>query len=208
VGQKIHPRGFRLGISKDWKSHWHAEREFKNQVLEDAKIRKLIREKVGAAGIDRIEINRSISKLEITIYVARPGMVIGRGGSKVEELKKELTKITGQKPRLNIEEVGRHEVSAALTAEDVVQQLERRFHVRRVLNNVADRVMEKGAKGVRIIAAGRLGGVRIARSEKVSRGSVPLQTLRADVDFARRTAHGPAGTIGVKVWIYRGEKEF
>lgn len=207
MGQKTHPRGYRLGISKDWKSHWYAEGKFKDQVLEDAKIRRLIRKKVSAAGIERIEINRSIAKLEITIHVARPGMVIGRGGSTVEKLKEELMKITGQKPKLDIEEVGRHEVSAPLVAEEVVQQLERRFHVRRVLNNVADRVMEKGAKGVKIIAAGRLGGVRIARSEKVSRGSVPLQTLRADVDFARRTAHGPAGTIGVKVWIYRGEKE-
>ena len=207
MGHKTHPIGFRLGISKDWKSKWYAEGKYGDHAFEDLKIRKLIREKASAAGIDRIEIERALTELTITLFVAKPGIAIGRGGQSVEELKKALSQLVGLKIKLDIEEVKRPQLSARLVAEGIVSQIERRFHPRRVIARTADRVMEAGAKGIKIAAAGRVGGAEIARTAKVSRGSVPLQTLRADVDFARRTAHTNVGTVGVKVWIYRGEKE-
>lgn len=206
MGQKTHPTGFRLGISEDWKSRWYAEDKYKDRALEDLKIRKLIGRSVSDAGIARIEIERSLTELSITLFAAKPGIVIGRGGQNIEGLKKELSKLIGLKVKIDIEEVRKPNLSAKLVAESVARQIERRFQPRRVIVSTADRVMEAGAKGVRIIAAGRLGGTNIARADKVSRGSVPLQTLRADVDFAREAAHaGPKGSIGVKVWIYKGE---
>lgn len=207
MGQKTHPIGFRTGITKDWKSRWYAEDKYKDYALEDLKIRKLIREKAGRAGIDRILIERSLTDLLITLFVAKPGMVIGRGGKGVEELRKELFRLVGLKVKLDIEEVAEPELSAGLVAEGLARQIERRFNVRRALAFAADRVMGKGARGVKVMASGQVGGSKIARSEKASRGSVPLQTLRADVDFARETAHTARGAVGVKVWIYRGEKE-
>jgi small subunit ribosomal protein S3 len=196
-----------LGISQDWRSHWYAESKYKDQVLQDRKIRELIQKEVGSAGVERVEIERSIARLFVTIYVSRPGIVIGRGGQAVEALKKNLSRLTGFKVELNVEEVRRPELSAKIVAENIARQVEKGLPVRRVVVQTADRVMESGALGVKIIAAGRVGGAKIARSEKVSRGSVPLQTLRADVDFARMTAFTTAGTVGVKVWIYKGEKE-
>lgn len=207
MGQKTHPIGFRLGISQDWKSRWYAENKYKNHALEDLNIRKLIQKKISTAGITRIEIDRSLTELSIILFVAKPGMVIGRGGKSIEELKKALSKLTSLKVKLEIEEVKKLDLSAKLVAEGVARQIERRFNVRRVLASTADRVMETGAKGVKIVAAGRVGGAEIARADKVSRGSVPLTTLRADVDFARETAYTGYGTVGVKVWIYKGEKE-
>ena len=208
MGQKTHPTGFRLGISKDWKSKWYAEDKYKNHAFEDLQIRKLIREKVADAGVDRIEIERSLTELIINLSVAKPGIAIGRGGQTVEELKKALSKLVGLKVKLDIEEVKRPQLSARLIAQGIVSQIERRFNPRRVITRTADRVMEAGAKGIKIRVAGRLGGSNIARVDKASRGSVPLQTLRADVDFARETAHaGAKGSTGVKVWVYRGEKE-
>lgn len=206
MGQKTNPTGFRIGISKDWKSRWYAEGKYKNHALEDLKIRKLIKEQIANAGVDRIEIERSLTELTITLSVAKPGIAIGRGGQSIEELKKALSKLTGLKVKLDIEEVKRPQLSARLVAQGVASQIERRFNPRRVLAQTADRVMEAGAKGVKIVVAGRLGGSDIARADKVARGSVPLQTLRADIDFARETAHaGPKGSTGVKVWIYKGE---
>lgn len=207
MGQKTHPLGFRLGISKDWRSHWYAESKYKDQILQDCRIRELIQKRAGSAGIERVEIERSIARLSVTIYASRPGIVIGRGGQNVEELKKELTRLAGVKVDLNVEEVRQPELSAKIVAENVARQIERGLPVRRVVARTADRVMERGALGVKVVAAGRVGGARIARTEKASQGSVPLQTLRADVDFARATAFTTAGTVGVKVWIYRGEKE-
>lgn len=208
MGQKTHPIGFRIGISKDWEARWYAEDKYKNHALEDLKIRKLIQKKVSAAGIARIEIERSLTELSIKLFVAKPGMAIGRGGKSVEELKKALSQLTGLKVRLDIEEVKEPQLSAKLVAEGIANQIERRFNPRRVISSTAKRVMEAGAEGVKIIVAGRLGGTNIARTDKVVHGSVPLQTLRADVDFARETAHaGAKGSIGVKVWIYKGEKE-
>ena len=208
MGHKTHPTGFRLGISKDWKSRWYAEDKYKNHALEDLKIRKLIREKVAEAGIARIEIERTLTELVITLSVAKPGIAIGRGGQNVEELKKALSKLVGLKIKLDIEEVKRPQLSARLIAQGITNQIERRFNPRRVISQTAERVMEAGAQGIKIEIAGRLGGSNIARVDKASRGSVPLQTLRADIDFARETAHaGAKGATGVKVWVYRGEKE-
>ena len=207
MGQKTHPIGFRIGISKDWTSKWYADDKYKDCALEDVKIRKLIRKSVSHAGIDSIEIARSLTELTITLHVAKPGLAIGRGGTTVEALKKELVKLTGLKIKLDIEEVKKPQLSAKLVAEGITSQIERRYTPRRAISTTAERVMDAGAEGVKIIAAGRLRGAEIARSAKVSRGSVPLQTLRADIDFARRTAFTGAGTVGVKVWIYRGEKE-
>lgn len=208
MGQKTHPTGFRIGISKDWKSRWYAENKYKSHALDDFKIRKLIKEKVADAGIDRIEIERALTELTITLSVAKPGIAIGRGGQSVEELKKALSKLVGLKIKLNIEEVKRPQLSARLVAQGIASQIERRFNPRRVITTTVDRVMEAGALGVKMEVAGRLGGSNIARVDKASRGSVPSQTLRADIDFARETAHaGPKGATGVKVWIYRGEKE-
>lgn len=205
MGQKTHPIGFRLGISKDWQSKWYAEDKYKERALEDFKIRKLVQEKAGPAGIDGIEITRSLTELVITLRVAKPGLAIGRGGKSVEGLKKALADLTGLKINLNIEEVKKPQLSAKLVAEDVAGQIERRYPPRRAISSAAERVMEAGALGVKIIAAGRVGGAEIARADKISRGSVPLQTLRADVDFARRTAFTSVGTVGVKVWVYKGE---
>jgi small subunit ribosomal protein S3 len=207
MGQKTHPIGFRIGISKDWTSKWYADDKYKDHALEDVKIRKLVRKSVSHAGIDSIEIARSLTELTIILHVAKPGLAIGRGGATVEVLKKELVKLTGLKIKLDIEEVKKPQLSAKLVAEGITSQIERRYTPRRAISTTAERVMDAGAKGVKIIAAGRLRGAEIARSAKVSRGSVPLGTLRADIDFARRTAFTGAGTVGVKVWIYRGEKE-
>ena len=207
MGQKTHPFGFRIGVSQDWKSKWYAENKYKNHALEDLKIRKLIKKEAADAGVDRIDIERSLTDLVITLFVAKPGLVIGRGGKNIEELKKELAELTGLKVKLEIEEVKKPQLSARLVADGVARQIERRFNSRRVIVSTADRVMEAGALGVKIVVAGRVGGAEIARAEKVARGSVPLQTLRADVDFARETAYTAYGTVGVKVWIYRGEKE-
>ncbi len=208
MGQKTNPTGFRIGISKDWKSRWYAEDKYKDRALEDLKIRKLIKEKAGGAGIDSIEIERALTELTITLSVAKPGVAIGRGGQNVEELKKALSKLVGVKVKLNIEEVKRPQLSARITAQGIASQIERRFYPRRVITQTADRVMDAGAKGVKIEVAGRLGGSNIARVDKISKGSVPLQTLRADIDFARETAYaGAKGATGVKVWIYKGEKE-
>lgn len=207
MGQKTHPIGFRLGQGETWKSRWYAEGSYQERVLEDLKIRQLTHKKAKNSGIQRIEIERSLNKLNITAFVAKPGLMIGRGGQSIEELKRELSGITGDKITFNIEEVKTPDLSAKLVAENAARQIERRFAVKRVISMAADRVMERGAKGVRIIAAGRVGGATIARSLRVERGSLPLQTLRAEIDFARETAHTSAGTVGIKVWIHKGERE-
>ena len=208
MGQKAHPTGFRLGISKDWKSKWYAEGKYKTHAFEDLQIRRLIKEKAEAAGIERIGIARALTELTITLSVAKPGIAIGRGGQGVEGLKKALIKLTGLKIKLDIEEVKRPQLSAPLVAQGIASQIERRFRGRRVITQTADRVMEAGALGVKIEIAGLIGGSKYSRVDKVSLGSVPLQTLRADIDYASETAHaGPKGATGVKVWIYKGEKE-
>ena len=209
MGQKTHPTGFRLGETIDWKSHWFSgrARDYVEKVLEDREIRKFIYANVGQAGVKEVEIERSLNKIKITVYVARPGMVIGRGGAKIELLRDGLEKICGVRPELSVEEVKSPSLSAALVAQEVVRQIERRRYPARVIVAEAEKVMSRGAQGVKVEIRGRTGGGRFARKGRVTRGSVPLQTIRAKVDYALGVANTKYGTIGVKVWIYLGEEE-
>jgi small subunit ribosomal protein S3 len=209
MGQKTHPTGYRLGITADWKSRWFAGRgdDYSEKVLEDRKIRTFIREHVGRAGIKRIEIERSFNKIKVIIHVARPGMVIGRGGSRIELLRGGLEKITKTKPEIVVEEVKIPAISAQLISEEITRQIEMRRAPNRVINAEVEKAMLKGAEGVRVEAKGRLGGGRFARKSIVTRGKVPLQTIRAKVDYAQEEANTKYGTIGIKVWVYLGEEE-
>ena len=208
MGQKVHPTGFRLGVTTDWKSRWFesADREYARKVLEDKEIRDFIRENVGRAGVQKIEIERALNRIKVTVHVARPGMVIGRGGLVIEQLRDGLERICGVRPELSVEEVKVPALAAALIAENIASQIERRRSPRRVMVAEAERAMLKGAKGVKIEVRGRLGGARIARKDRVIRSSIPLQTLRARIDYAQDEAKTKYGTIGVKVWIYLGEE--
>ncbi len=203
MGQKVHPKAFRLPINKEWNSQWFATKEkYKDFLIQDRKIRNFTKNKLRNAGVSRIVVERSINKTNIIIHVARPGMVIGRSGSGVEDLRKNLDSLTGQKVSLNIEEIRNPDLDAQLVATWIAGQIERRLPVKRVMAQSVARVMRSGAKGVKIICSGRLGGREIARSEKLAEGSVPLHTLRADIDFARVDAKtATAGVVGVKVWI-------
>lgn len=208
MGQKVNPTAFRLQISKNWNSRWFADKStFSKWLFEDTKIRQLIEKRFASRPtIDRIEIERSANLITITIHTAKAGVVIGRGGAGVTELKAGIEKIASLPVRINIEEVKRPELSAKLVAENIARQLERRINFRRATKSVAQSTMAAGAKGVRIQVAGRLNNAEMARREKVIEGSVPLHTLRADVDFHVARAQTPAGIIGVKVWIYKGER--
>lgn len=209
MGQKVNPISFRLQVHKNWDSRWFAQgkREFAKWLAEDIQIKDLIEKKFASRPtIARIEIERSANLTTVTIHTAKAGVVIGRGGAGVTELKAHIEKITSLPVRINIEEVKRPDMSAKLVAENIARQLERRANFRRVIKNTAQNVMTAGAKGVRIQVAGRLNNAEMARREKVSEGSVPLHTLRADVDFHSARAQTPAGIIGVKVWIYKGER--
>lgn len=207
MGQKTHPTGFRLGSTIDWRSHWFADRfgEYAEKVLEDRKIRQFVRRAVGEAGVQAIEIERSLNHLKVTVFVSRPGMVIGRGGSKIELIRDGLSKICGTRPEISVEEVKNPSLSAALVAQEIVRQIERRRDVRRVILAEAERVMSRGGLGVKVEVKGRIGGNEIARAERLSRGSVPLSKIRANIDFARMEALTKYGKIGIKVWIYLGE---
>jgi small subunit ribosomal protein S3 len=209
MGQKVNPISFRLQIHKNWDSRWFAsgKRDFAKWLYEDITMKDLIEKKFASRPtIARIEIERSANLTTVTIHTAKAGVVIGRGGAGVTELKTQLEKITSLPVRINIEEVKRPDMSAKLVAENIARQLERRANFRRVIKNTAQNVMAAGAKGVRIQVAGRLNNAEMARREKVIEGSVPLHTLRADVDFHTARAQTPAGIIGVKVWIYKGER--
>jgi len=203
LGQKTHPVGFRLSVNKGWNSTWFAEKnQFSNSLKEDVNIRKYISYRLPNAGISRVEINRTSKKVSVTIHTARPGIVIGRGGEEVNKLKKELRQLTNKKDaQINISEVKRPELNAALVGSNICQQLKKKISYRRVVNKAIQATMRMGANGIRINIAGRLGGVEIARSEKYSDGSVPLHTLRADIDYALTEAQTAYGIIGVKVWI-------
>ncbi|MFH1896499.1 MAG: 30S ribosomal protein S3 [bacterium] len=203
MGQKINPIGFRLNINRNWKSTWYAEKkDYGNRVFEDIKIREFIRKKVGHAGIKTIKIERSIGDIRVLVVVLRPGVVIGRGGAGHEMLKEELERLTRVKVDLSVESFKDKDLSAGLVAEDVVSQIKRRMPVRRIIKTTAFRVMGAGAKGVRVQVSGVIGGPSsIARTEHVTLGSVPRQTLRAKIDYARDTAFTGYGTLGVKVWI-------
>ena len=203
MGQKTHPVGFRLNVRKSWSSTWFAEKNnFAESLEEDVRIRKYISFRLPNAGISNVEINRTSKKVSVTIHTARPGIVIGRGGEEVNKLKKELRQLTNKSDaQINISEVKRPELNAALVGMNICQQLKKKISYRRVINKAMQATMRMGANGIRINVAGRLGGVEIARSEKFSDGSVPLHTLRADIDYALSEAHTAYGIIGVKVWI-------
>jgi small subunit ribosomal protein S3 len=208
MGQKTHPHGFRLGFTKTWNAKWYANKKNYSVLLkEDVTIRNAIRARLRDAAISRIDIERSTNQVTVTVHTAKPGVVIGKGGAKVEELRQVLGKTTGKAVKVNIFEIRFPEVDANLIAENVAQQLERRVSFRKVLKQTVQRAMKSGAKGVRVAVAGRLGGAEMSRREWEREGRVPLHTLRADIDFGRAIAKTTFGTIGVKAWIYRGDIE-
>ena len=206
MGQKVNPVGLRIGIIRDWESKWYAGKDFGDLLLEDVKIREYLKNKLKDSAVSRIEIERAANRVNVTIHTAKPGMVIGKGGSEVEILRGEVTKIAGgKKVHINISEIKNPEIDAILVAESIAQQLERRVSFRRALKQAIQRTMRAGAKGIKTSVSGRLGGAEIARTEGYSEGTVPLHTLRADIDYGTAEAHTTYGRIGVKVWIYRGE---
>jgi small subunit ribosomal protein S3 len=207
MGQKVSPHGLRVGIIKGWDVSWYAnKKEFPALLLEDNKIRKFVKQKYYAFGISKVTIERSQGKVTVNIFTSKPGMIIGQKGAGVETLKKDLAPITGDKAlHINIMEVKRPDMDATLVAENVAAQLEKRSSFRRTMKQAMGRVIRSGAKGVKIMVAGRLDGAEIARSEHYHEGSIPLQTLRADIDYGVATAHTTFGAIGVKVWVYKGE---
>ena len=207
MGQKTHPIGFRLGIIKDWQSKWYAHKssEYRELLQEDLKIRQTILSNLKEAGISKVDLERGSQELVITIHSARPGIVIGRGGQRVEEIRRSLEAITNKKARLNVQEIRQPELDAKLVAISIAEQLERRVAFRRAMHQASNRAMQAGAQGIKIICSGRLGGAEIARKEKVMQGRVPLHTLRADIDYGLAEAGTIMGRIGVKVWIYKGE---
>jgi len=206
VGQKVNPIGLRIGIIRDWESKWYAGKDFGDLLLEDVKIREYLKNKLKDSAVSRIEIERAANRVNVTIHTAKPGMVIGKGGSEVEVLRGQVTKIAGgKKVHINISEIKNPELDAILVAESIAQQLERRVSFRRALKQAIQRTMRSGAKGIKTSVSGRLGGAEIARTEGYSEGTVPLHTLRADIDYGTAEAHTTYGRIGVKVWIYRGE---
>jgi len=207
LGQKTHPIGFRLGIVKDWQTKWFASKQadYRALVLEDLEIRTTILTRYRDAAISRVEIERTSRDVVITIHTARPGIVIGRGGQRVEELRKLLEGRTDRRARLNVQEIRQPELDAYLVARNVADQLERRIAFRRVIRQTVSRTMQAGAGGVKVIISGRLGGADIARTEKAMEGRVPLHTLRADIDYGLAEAATDFGRIGAKVWIYKGE---
>jgi small subunit ribosomal protein S3 len=208
VGQKTHPVGYRLGFTKTWNAKWYANRKtYPTLLQEDVAIRRAIRSRLRDAAIARIDIERSANQVTVTIQTAKPGVVIGKGGAKVEELRQVLGKMTGKMVKVNIFEIRLPELDANLIAENVAQQLERRVSFRKVLKQTVSRSMKAGAKGVRVAVAGRLGGAEMSRREWEREGRVPLHTLRADIEFGRAIAKTTYGTIGVKAWIYRGDVE-
>ena len=205
MGQKVNPKGLRIGIIRDWDSRWYAKRDFASLLQEDLKVRRFIKKKLYAAGISVVEIERAANRLKITVHTAKPGIVIGRGGTEVESLRKQLEALTARQVSLNIQEIKKPELDAQLVAENVAAQLEKRVSFRRAMKQAVTRSRRMGAEGVKIFCAGRLGGAEIARSEWYSEGKVPLHTLRANIDYGFAQAKTTYGMIGVKCWIYKGE---
>ncbi len=205
MGQKVHPKGLRIGIIRDWDAKWFAEKDFATLLIEDIKIRTFIKKKLFAAGISRIEIERAANRIKITIHTAKPGIVIGRGGAEVEALRKEVEKRTSKNVNVNIIEIKVPELDAQLVAENVAAQLVKRVSFRRAMKQAVSRTMRMGAQGVKITCSGRLAGAEMARTEWYNEGKVPLHTLRADIDYGFAEADTTYGKIGVKVWIYKGE---
>lgn len=207
MGQKVHPHGLRVGVIKDWDAKWFADnRNFADNLVEDNKVREFVKAKTAAAGVSRIQIERAAKRVKLNIHTAKPGMIIGKGGQGIDALKAEIQKIVGDKNVLiNIVEVKSAEADAQLMAENIAQQLEKRISFRRAMKQTIQRAMKHGVKGVKTACAGRLGGAEIARTEAYHEGTIPLQTLRADIDYGFAEADTTYGKIGVKVWVYRGE---
>ncbi len=205
MGQKVHPKGFRIGVLRDWDSNWFADRDYTELLHEDYKIRNYIKDKFYAAGISKVEIQRTGNRLRVTIHTAKPGIIIGRGGQEVETLKAELIKMTNKNVNINIQEIKRPELDAQIVAENVAQQLEKRISFRRAMKQTVSRTMRANAVGIKIAISGRLGGAEIARTEWYAEGKVPLHTLRADIDYGFAEANTTYGKIGIKVWLNRGE---
>ncbi|EST10607.1 30S ribosomal protein S3 [Sporolactobacillus laevolacticus] len=205
MGQKINPIGFRIGVIRDWESKWYADKEYAEYLHEDIKIRQYIEKKLKGAAVSGIELERAANRINVTIKTAKPGMVIGKGGSEVENLRKALNDLTGKRVHVNIFEIKQADLDAKLVAENIARQLEGRISWRRAQKQTLQRAMRAGAKGIKTQCAGRLGGADMARTEDYSEGTVPLHTLRADIDYGTAEADTTYGKIGVKVWIYRGE---
>lgn len=205
MGQKVHPKGLRIGIIRDWDARWYAGRNFSELLIEDIKLRRYIKKRLYAAGISGIEIERAANRIKVAIHTAKPGIVIGRGGTEVENLRKTLEKMTKKQVSVNIVEIKKPELEAQLVAESVAAQLEKRISFRRAMKQAVSRAMRLGAQGIKIGCSGRLAGAEIARSEWYSEGKVPLHTLRANIDYGIAEANTTYGKIGVKCWIYKGE---
>jgi len=206
MGQKVNPHGLRIGIIKDWDTKWYASsKDFSSFLVEDVKLRKFIKNKLYIAGIARIEIERAANKIKINIHTGKPGIVIGKQGAGIEALRAELEKMTGKSVLLNITEIKNPDLVAQLVAENIAAQLEKRVSFRRAMKQAMSRTMKAGAKGIKTMVSGRLGGAEIARTEHYADGTIPLQTLRADIDYGFAEANTTYGKIGVKVWIYKGE---
>ena len=205
MGQKVNPHGLRVGVIKDWGSKWYAEKEFADYLVEDHKLRVFLKNKLYSAGVSKIEIERASDRVKVIIYTAKPGVVIGKGGSEIEKVKAELQKMTGKKVIVDIKEVKKPDKDAQLVAENIAQQLENRISFRRAMKSCMSRTMKAGALGVKTSVSGRLGGADMARTEFYSEGTIPIQTLRADIDYGFAEADTTYGKVGVKVWIYKGE---
>ena len=205
MGQKVNPHGLRVGVIKDCESKWYADAEFSDYLVEDYNIRKFLKKKLYSAGVSKIEIERASDRVKVIIYTAKPGVVIGKGGAEIEVTKKELSKLTDKKVMVDIKEIKRPDRDAQLVAENIAQQLENRVSFRRAMKSCMGRTMKSGAMGIKTCCSGRLGGADIARAEFYSEGTIPLQTLRADIDYGFAEANTTYGKVGVKVWIYKGE---
>jgi small subunit ribosomal protein S3 len=205
MGHKVHPIGFRIGVIRDWQAKWYADKHYGEFLREDLKLRKGIRDRYSEAAVSLVEIERQANRVSMTIHTARPGIVIGRGGQRVDETRAYLEKLIGKKVQLNIQEIQRPELDAYLVAKNIAEQIERRVAFRRAMKQATLRTMQAGARGVRVNCAGRLGGAEIARRLMMHEGQVPLHTLRADIDYGFIEARTPMGRIGVKVWIYKGD---
>ena len=205
MGQKTHPIGFRLGVIRTWNSRWYAEKSFADLLYEDMMIRRYLNKRLGHASLSNVGIERTVKEVTVNIFTARPGVVIGKKGEEVERIKGELQHLTGKDIYINIREIKRPEVDAKLVADNIARQLEKRVAFRRAMKKAVSSAMRLGALGIKIQCGGRLGGAEIARVEKSRDGRIPLQTLRADIDYAQARAETTYGTIGVKVWIFKGE---
>jgi len=205
MGQKVNPVGLRVGVIRDWESRWFAGKDYADLLHEDLKVREYIAKRLNDAAVSKVEIERAANRLNVTIHTAKPGMVIGKGGTEVESLRKALNQLTGKRVHINILEIKRADLDAKLVAENIARQLENRVSFRRAQKQAIQRSMRAGAQGIKTMVSGRLGGADIARAEHYSEGTVPLHTLRADIDYGTAEADTTYGKIGVKVWIYRGE---